>query len=76
MEELFHLENRPDAIIGSSDRLTTGALRFLQKQGIKIPKEVGLIGFSNGGFTEFLNPWLSIIRQPAFTMGQAQHSFY
>ncbi|GEO10152.1 LacI family DNA-binding transcriptional regulator [Segetibacter aerophilus] len=70
MNELINLEKRPDAIIGLSDKLTTGALRFLQKQGISIPKEMGLIGFSNGEFTEFLNPSLSIIRQPAFKMGQ------
>ncbi len=70
MQELFSTEKRPDAIIGLSDRLTTGALRFLQKEGVEIPKEVGLIGFSNGEFTEFLNPSLSIIKQPAFEMGQ------
>jgi DNA-binding LacI/PurR family transcriptional regulator len=70
MEALFELKDRPDAIIGLSDKLTTGALRFLQNKGIKVPEEMGLIGFSNGEFTEFLNPSLSIIRQPAFTMGQ------
>lgn len=70
MSELFSADKRPDAIIGLSDKLTTGALRFLQKEGIEIPKDVGLIGFSNGEFTEYLNPSLSIIRQPAFEMGQ------
>ena len=70
LEELFDLEKRPDAIIGLSDKLTTEALRFLQKKGIKIPDEVALMGFSNGEFTEFLNPSLSIIRQPAYEMGQ------
>lgn len=71
MEQLFDLKEQPDAIIGLSDKLTTGALRFLQQKGIKVPQDMGLIGFSNGEFTEFLNPSLSIIRQPAFEMGQA-----
>jgi DNA-binding LacI/PurR family transcriptional regulator len=31
---------------------------------------MGLMGFSNSDLTEFLNPSLSIIRQPAFEMGQ------
>jgi LacI family transcriptional regulator len=31
---------------------------------------MGLIGFSNGEFTELLQPSLSIIKQPAFQMGQ------
>lgn len=70
MEELFNLKERPDAILGLSDKLTTGALKFLQQKGIKVPQEMGLMGFSNGEFTEFLNPSLSIIKQPAFEMGQ------
>ena len=70
MEGLFSLKERPDAILGLSDKLTTGALRFLQKKGINVPEEMGLMGFSNSDLTEFLNPSLSIIRQPAFEMGQ------
>ena len=70
MEELFNLKERPDAILGLSDKLTTGALRFLQTKGINVPEEMGLMGFSNSDLTEFLNPSLSIIRQPAFEMGQ------
>jgi len=70
MEELFSLNQRPDAILGLSDKLTTGALRFLQTNGIKVPEEMGLMGFSNEDFTELLNPSLSIIKQPAFEMGQ------
>lgn len=70
MEELVNLKESPDAILGLSDKLTTGALRFLQSKGISVPQEIGLIGFSNSDLTEFLNPSLSIIRQPAFEMGQ------
>jgi LacI family transcriptional regulator len=70
MEELFALPQRPDAILGLSDKLTTGALRFLQNKHVKVPEEMGLMGFSNEDFTELLNPSLSIIKQPAYEMGQ------
>jgi LacI family transcriptional regulator len=70
MEELISLGERPDAVLGLSDKLTTGALRFLQHKGINVPNEMGLIGFSNSDLTELLNPSLSIIRQPALQMGK------
>jgi LacI family transcriptional regulator len=70
MEELFSLQERPDAILGLSDKLTTGVLRFLQHNGISVPETMGLMGYSNEDFTEFLNPSLSVIKQPAFEIGQ------
>ena len=70
MVELFELKQKPDAIFGLSDKLTTGALRYLQTNGIKVPEEMGLMGFSNEDFTALLNPSLSVVKQPAFKMGQ------
>ena len=70
MEELLSLEQRPDAIFTSADKLTTGCLRILKARGITVPGEMGLIGFSNTDLTELLNPPLTIIRQPAFEMGE------
>ncbi|MEY4885470.1 MAG: hypothetical protein RL151_779 [Bacteroidota bacterium] len=69
MASLMELEDRPDAIFATSDRLTTGCLRFLKKNNIRIPDEMALIGFSNSEITELLDPPLSIVRQPAFEMG-------
>ncbi len=68
-EKLLQLKPRPDAIIGLSDKLTTGCLRALQARNIKVPDEMGLIGISNSDLTELFDPSLSIIRQPAFSMG-------
>ena len=69
VNELLALTPRPEAIIGLSDKLTVGALKALQANGIKVPQDVALIGFSNSELTELLSPSLSIIRQPAFEMG-------
>ena len=37
---------------------------------IKIPEDIGLIGFSNSDLTELIEPPLSIIKQPAMEMGK------
>lgn len=67
---LLNLETRPDAILGLGDKLTTGALRVLKAKKLNVPDDIGLIGFSNSDTTELIAPPLSIIKQPAFEMGQ------
>lgn len=67
---LMAMKDPPDAIFASSDKLTTGCLRILKQMNLSIPQDIGLIGFSNGDLTDLLDPALSVIRQPAFEMGQ------
>ncbi|HPG12108.1 MAG TPA: LacI family DNA-binding transcriptional regulator [Chitinophagaceae bacterium] len=70
MEELLKGEMKPDAILTTADKLTTGCLRILRAKGIQVPGDMGLIGFSNTDLTEMLEPSLSVVRQPAFEMGE------
>lgn len=70
VDQLLQLPQRPDAILATSDKLTTGCLRVLKARKVKVPDEVGLVGFSNADFTELLDPSLTIIKQPAFEMGE------
>jgi len=67
---LLNLNARPDAILALSDKLTTGALRILKSKNISVPGDFGLLGFSNSDLTELIEPPLSIIKQPAFEMGE------
>lgn len=71
VNKLLTLKKRPDAIITTSDKLTTGCLRTLKRRGIVIPDEMGLIGFSNYDIAELVDPPLTVIRQPAEEMGKA-----
>jgi LacI family transcriptional regulator len=70
LNQLFRLKKKPDAIIASADKLTTNCLRYLRNRKIKVPDEVALVGFSNLDLTDLLSPSLSVVRQPAFEMGQ------
>jgi LacI family transcriptional regulator len=70
LDQLLSLPEPPDAILASSDKLTTGCLRVLKARGMRVPDSMGLIGFSNTDLTELLDPPLSVIRQPAFEMGE------
>jgi LacI family transcriptional regulator len=68
--ELLSLKPKPDAILALGDKLTTGALRMLKAKKVQVPNDIGLIGFSNSETTELIDPALSIIKQPAFEMGE------
>lgn len=68
--QLLKLRPRPDAIFTASDKLTTNCMRVLKSKGIRIPQDIALTGFSNSDLIELLHPPLTVVRQPAFEMGQ------
>lgn len=70
LDQLLSAPEKPDAILALSDKLTTGCLRVLKSRQIRVPDDIGLIGFSNSDLTELIDPPLSIIKQPAFKMGE------
>lgn len=68
--QLLKTRPRPDAIFTSSDKLTTGCMRVLKSKGVRIPDDIAVVGFSNSDIIELLDPPLTVVRQPAFEMGQ------
>ncbi len=70
VNELLALQSPPDAIFAAADKLTTNCLRIFISKGINVPGDFGLIGFSNSDLAELIEPPLSVIRQPAFEMGE------
>jgi LacI family transcriptional regulator len=69
LAELLNSRNKPDAVFTASDRITTTTLALLKKNGIRIPEELGLLGFTNTHLADILNPPLSSVFQPGFEMG-------
>lgn len=59
-----------DALFTAGDRITTTTMQALQKLNKKIPEDVGVIGFTNTNLGDIFNPPLSVVRQPAFEIGQ------
>jgi DNA-binding LacI/PurR family transcriptional regulator len=70
VSQLLEGDEKPDAFLATSDKLTTGCLRVLKIKNYKVPDEIGLVGFSNTDLTDLLDPPLTIIKQPAFEMGE------
>jgi len=47
-----------------------GALKYFKKEKIKIPSQMGLMGFSNWDMSNFVSPSLSSVDQHAFQIGE------
>jgi len=60
---------RPDGVFASVERLAIAAYRFCHREGVTIPDDLKVIGFSSLEIADLLNPALSTVTQPAFDMG-------
>lgn len=66
---LFKGKTKPDAIFAAGDRLTIVCFSLLKR--MKQKKEVGFTGFTNTQVGDLFSPSLTVIRQPAFEIGQS-----
>jgi DNA-binding LacI/PurR family transcriptional regulator len=70
MSKLIENNIIPGAIFAVNDPVAIGAFKRLKEEGIKIPGQVGIMGFSNNPITELVDPPLTTVEQPAFEMGK------
>tara|TARA_R110002020_G_scaffold412276_1_gene621903 strand:- start:1062 stop:2093 length:1032 start_codon:yes stop_codon:yes gene_type:complete len=70
VSELINSRNeRPDAYFSCHDIGAVGAMMACRDAGLKIPLEVGIVGFSDWQFCSMIEPQLSSVSQPGFMMG-------
>jgi LacI family transcriptional regulator len=60
----------PDAIFSASDFAAIGAQESLKNNGVRIPDDIAIVGFSNESFTSIVDPPLSTVDQHSKKMGQ------
>ncbi len=52
---------QPTALIAINDLVALGAMRQLQRMGLRVPEDVAIIGCDNQFFTPYLNPPLTTV---------------
>ena len=68
--ELLALAPRPSAIIASNDTVAATVMRALQKDGVRVPDDVSLVGHDDQPFAELLTPALTTMREPVMQSGK------
>ena len=66
---LLSLKKRPDAVFAITDDAAIGVIKTLNKNNIKIPKEMAVVGFSNSNNSIIIEPKLTTIDQPGNKIG-------
>ncbi|UJP64544.1 LacI family DNA-binding transcriptional regulator [Mongoliitalea daihaiensis] len=71
VKEIFQQPGeKPDALFAHHDMAAAGAMMALKSLGIRIPDEVGLVGYSNWQFSSMIDPPLSTVSQPGACIGE------
>jgi LacI family transcriptional regulator len=70
----LNLPEPPDAVFAVEDFSALGLIKRYKERDIRIPEDVGIIGFANEDFDEHISPTLSSIDQQTVQMGREAFS--
>jgi LacI family transcriptional regulator len=69
VEKLLSQANPPDAILAFNDIITFAAFTAIKNQGLSIPDDVALIGFTDDVHAAYVTPRMSAIEDQSHQMG-------
>jgi len=70
LREIFDRGVEPTGIICGSDMLALGAMQECRARGLKIPRDLSIIGFDDLDFAAHLDPPLSTVEVPSWDLGR------
>jgi DNA-binding LacI/PurR family transcriptional regulator len=59
----------PTAVFTTNNLMTLGALHAIRDLGLRIPKDIGLVGFDDHDWADIFTPPITVVKQPTFKMG-------
>lgn len=60
----------PEVIIAANNLVAVGAMVEMRRRGIRVPEDVGLACFGEIELASLLDPFLTVIREPAYDAGR------
>jgi LacI family transcriptional regulator len=67
---LFQRDIIPDGIFAVNENYAAQALRLAKKRNFHIPKDIAIVGFTDGIISKITEPPLTTIAQHGFEMGE------
>ncbi|MHA4846724.1 LacI family DNA-binding transcriptional regulator [Flavitalea antarctica] len=68
-QKMMRLKQPPDAIFAAGEQITLAVYSECKKMGLKIPTDIGLVGFSSDPLLSLLTPSVTSVGQKGFEMG-------
>lgn len=69
-KRLLSKKNRPTAIFASNDKIAIGSIKAIKEAGLRVPKDISIIGFDDIEASKYLNPPLTTIRMELAEMAE------
>ena len=63
------------ALLVSNNMMTIGAIKYTSQSNIKIPDQIAVIGYDDYEWVNITNPPLTVVKQPAYEIGQKSAEF-
>jgi LacI family transcriptional regulator len=70
LEKLLRLSSPPDAVFAASDPIAIGALECALRHGLRVPKDLGVVGVGNHRYGQFLRVPLTTLDQNRLEIGR------
>lgn len=70
VEKLFRQYPDMDSIFVGNDQMALGVIQFACQKGLKIPQDLGIIGFDNIPESAFFYPSLTTVQQDQYSVGK------
>lgn len=67
---LLGLDEVPDGIFANNDMVAFGIMEEVKNAGLKIPKDIAVVGFSDWMLAGLIEPKLTSVSQPGFELGK------
>ncbi|MEE1798352.1 LacI family DNA-binding transcriptional regulator [Streptomyces sp. NPDC101062] len=62
--------DRPEAMLFANDQMAVGALRALDRRGVRVPEDIAVTGFDGIPLGRIVQPALTTVRQPIRHLGE------
>lgn len=69
-KKLLSLPYKIDGIFSANDVAAISAIQYLKNEGVKIPEDIAIVGFSNESISSVIEPSLTTINQSGFEIGK------
>jgi LacI family transcriptional regulator len=71
MERLLDRDPNPDAVFVDNDLMALGAMQVIRERGVRVPDDIGIVGFDNIPGAELTSVPLTTLAVPRVEMGEA-----
>jgi LacI family transcriptional regulator len=66
---LLKMKNRPTALFVCNEQMLIGTILAIRKLELRVPNDIALVGYDDTAWGSFIEPPLTTVRQPSYTMG-------